>query len=169
MELLAQPATVTFDTETPSIEAALANVFVLADLRPSTRRTYQYAAKHFTKWAQGRQLDALILVAYKNYLRDNVKLSAKTRNLYLAAARTIFRQLFTVGILPFDASKMVRSFTVGKNHTRQPISDAQIKRAFSYATASSNPRMVLILNLLFRQGLRQKEVVDICVEHFNER
>jgi integrase/recombinase XerC len=74
-----------------------------------------------------------------------------------------------LGVLAFDASKLVRSFEVGAAHKRHPITDAQVKRAFAYAVKEADTRLVLILNLLMRQGLRQKEVVDIRVEDFNEQ
>lgn len=159
---------IALNTQSPPIAEALSQVFALTDLKPSTRKTYEYATKHFTSWAQDRPLDPTILIAYKNYLRDNPKLSAKTRSLYLAAARTIFRQLFSVGVLSFDASKLVRSFEVERAHKKPPITDAQVRRAFTYAHQRNDTRLVLVLNLLYRQGLRQKEVVDIRVEHFNE-
>lgn len=153
----------------PPISEMVARVFEVTDLKPSTRKTYQYAIKHFTAWASDRPLDRTILVTYKNELRERSALSAKTANLYLASARTVFRQLFVLGVLPFDASKLVRSFDVGATHKRHPITDAQVKRAFDYAARKADTRLVLILNLLMRQGLRQKEVVDIRVEDFNEQ
>lgn len=143
-------------------------VFECADLRPSTRKTYEYAAKDFLRWVGGRSLDQTILVGYKNDLRARTDLSPKTANLYLAAARTVFRQLFALGVLSFDASKLVRSFDIGPGHKRAPITDAQVKRAFAYAMRRADLRLILILNLLYRQGLRQKEVVDLRVEHFDD-
>ncbi len=168
MGSLDPPAVLTPNIGHPPVAEMIGTVFELADLRPATRKTYEYAAKNFTAWAGGLPLSPTILVAYKNYLRGNVALSAKTRNLYLSAVRTVFRQLFISGVLPFDASKMVRSFAVDTAHKRPPISDAQVGRAYTYATKSGDTRLVLILNLLLRQGLRQKEVIDLCVEHFNE-
>ena len=108
-----------------------------------------------------------VLVAYENHLRDRNELSAKAKNLYLASTQTAFRQLFALGMLPFDASKTVKSFTVSSGHKRPPITDQQAKLAFEYAARNGNLHLTLILNLLFRQGLRQKEVVDIAVEHFD--
>lgn len=158
------------DSSTPSpISEMVARVFEVTDLKPSTRKTYSYAIKHFVAWAADRPLDRTILVTYKNELRERSALSAQTANLYLAAARTVFRQLFVLGVLPFDASKLVRSFETSTTHKRHPITDAQVKRAFVYATKKADTRLVLILNLLMRQGLRQKEVVDLRVEHFNEQ
>jgi hypothetical protein len=80
-------------------------VFERAYLRPSTRKTYEYAAKDFLQWVEGRSLDQTILVSYKNDLRAREDLSPKRANFYLAAARTVFRQPFALGVLPFDASR----------------------------------------------------------------
>lgn len=153
----------------PPLSEMVARVFEVTDLKPSTRKTYQYAIKHFITWAADRALDRTILVSYKNELRERSDLSAKTANLYLAAARTVFRQLHVLGVLTFDASELVRSFEVGATHKRHPITDAQVKRAFDYAAKRADTRLILILNLLLRQGLRQKEVVDIRVDDFNEQ
>ena len=88
-------------------------------------------------------------------------------NSYLAVTRPVFRELFALGTLPFDGSKPVKAFDIGSGHKRPPVTDKQVERAFQYAERKRDPRLVLILNLLFRQGLRQKEVVDIQVEHFD--
>ena len=143
-------------------------VFALTDLRPSTRKTYVHAAKSLTAWATGRALHVRILVEYKDHLNSRTSLSAKTKNLYLAAARTVFRELFTLGVLAYDASKPVRAFEITRGHKRPPVSDKQVERAFAYVARKRDKRLLLILNLLFRQGLRQKEVVDVRVEDFNE-
>ena len=155
---------------TPEMSTAdmVSRVFDRTDLRPSTRRTYVHAAKAFVAWAGTRPLDPMILADYKNALRARTDLAAKSKNLYLAAVRTVFRQLFAWGVLPFDASKGVRAFEVAAGHKRPPVSDAQVKAAFSYAERRGDKRLTLILNLLYRQGLRQKEVVDIRVEDFDE-
>lgn len=100
-------------------------------------------------------------------MRRRTDLSARTANLYLAAARTLLHQFFIVGVLPFDASKTVKSFTIGASHKRPPITDAQVRRAFTFARQRNDLRLLLILNLLYRQGLRQKEVVDLRVEHLH--
>jgi len=157
------------DSKEFELGAAVQWVFEAADVKPSTRRTYAYAIRDFTGWAAGRPLNRAILVEYKNALRRRTDLSARTRNLYLAAARTLFRQFFVVGILPYDASKLVKSFSIGINHKRPPITDAQVRRAFKYARERGDPRLILILNLLYRQGLRQKELVDLVVDHFDEQ
>jgi integrase/recombinase XerC len=146
----------------------VSRVFDLTDLRPSTRKTYTTAARGFVQWANGRTLHLMVLVEYKNYLRERTDLSAKTKNLYLAAVRTVFRQLFTWGVLPFDASRAVKAFAVSNGHKRSPISDAQVKLAFAHVRKSNDLRMALILNLLYRQGLRQKELVELEVEQFDE-
>jgi site-specific recombinase XerD len=148
--------------------ALVDRVFALSDLAPSTKKTYQMAARHFVSWAGSRPLTTAILVEYKSALRNRTDLSAKTKNLYLAAIRTVFRRLFELGSLPVDFSKTVRSFKTNGGHKRAPISDAQVEAAFAYATKKKDHRLLLILNLLYRQGLRQKEVVDIDVEHFDE-
>jgi integrase/recombinase XerC len=144
------------------------HVFAVTDLRPSTRRTYSLAARAFTEWAIGRPLHVRVLVEYKAFLDRRTDLAAKTKNLYLSAARTVFRELFALGVLPYDASKPVRAFETSRLHRRPPITDEQVARAFRFAARRKDTRLRLILNLLYRQGLRQKEAVDIRVEDFNE-
>lgn len=153
-------------TDSP-IAAAVHKVLATTDLKPSTRRTYLFASRHFVEWAAARPIHQMILVEYKTHLRET-RLSAKTCNLYLASVRTVFRQLHLTGALPFDASKAVKSFSISRTHKRPPITDRQIERAFDFAETSGDFRLQLFLTLMFRQGLRQKEVVDLRVEHFNE-
>ena len=154
-------------TPTPTAEL-VERVFASADLRPSTRATYRHAAKTFIEWVGTRPLDPTVLAQYKKYLRERTDLSAKTKNLYLAAVRSVFRQLFALGVLPFDASRFVKAFTISNGHRRPPITDAQVAKAFAAVRRQNDQRLELILNLLYRQGLRQKEVVDLEVEHFDE-
>lgn len=156
------------DRHEPRVADLVDHVFAVTDLRPSTRRTYKLAARVLTEWAVGRPLHVRVLVEYKEFLDRRTDLAVKTKNLYLSAARTVFRELFTLGVLPFDASKPVRAFDTSRIHRRPPITDAQVAKAFRYAARQRDLRLLLILNLLYRQGLRQKEVVDIRVEDFNE-
>lgn len=157
------------DASDQSFEELARRVFEVTDLRPSTRKTYAHAVKTFTAWATGRPLHDRILVEYKTFLGQRTDLAAKSKNLYLAAARTVFRELFASGVLPFDASKRVRAFEITSTHKRPPVSDAQVASAFKYIARTKDDRLQLILNLLYRQGLRQKEVVDVRVEDFNEQ
>lgn len=57
----------TGDTEDTPIAAAVAQVLATTDLKPSTRRTYLFAARHFVEWAQSRPVHQMVLVEYKTY------------------------------------------------------------------------------------------------------
>lgn len=153
----------------PTLEEMIARVFEVSDLKPSSRRTYAYAIRDFIRWSAGHPVDQTILIRYKNYLRSRTELAPRTTNLYLAATRAVFHRLFALGILPFDASPTVRAFKIGSAHKRSPITDAQVTRAFRYASRRQDTQLVLILNLLYRQGLRQKEIVDLRIDHFDEQ
>lgn len=151
---------------TPNLEL-VQRVFELTDLRPSTRKTYQHAIRDFLAWGAGRSLTPALLVEYKNHLQRNSAISTKTKNLYLASVRTVFRRLFELGVVPSDYSGSVKSFTVGSGHKRAPITDVQVAKVFAFLNRSEDPRLTVIFSLLYRQGLRQKEVVDLAVEHFD--
>ena len=129
---MTSPQVVPTPSDPNSTATQISRVFELSDLRPSTRRTYELAVKGFLTWNGTRALGPSTLIEYKNALLLRSDLSAKTKNLYLSAVRTVVRRLFELGILEVDLSKTVRSLTISSKHKHTPISDSQVRHALSY-------------------------------------
>jgi integrase len=146
-------------------EHQIEQLLEVCDLRASTRSTYRRALKHFFAWVEAlNPRDPTILVRYKNHLTDRMDITAGTKNLYLAAVRTVYRKLFELGVLDRDLSHSVKTFVIPAGHRRSPITDAQVRRVFAYLDNKGDLRLQVLFNLLYRQGLRRKEVVGITVQ-----
>jgi integrase len=144
------------------LQGLFAQILERTDLKPGTRRVYEKALRNFTM--HGGAITPNVLVDYKNSLSARVDTSVATKNLYLSAVRTVFRRAFELGLLKQDLSKSVRSFRLGQAHKRSPISDDEVRKVFAYLNEKGDKRLLAIFNLLFRQGLRQAEVVRLSVE-----
>lgn len=149
------------------MQEAVRLVFENTDLRPSTRKTYNLAIRHFLTWFEGHPFTGAVLVQYKNELRSRTDLAPKTKNLYLATVKSVFKQMHRLGYLKVDLAATVKTFQIGNSLKRDHITDAQVLRVFRYVRSRGDLRLLLVFNLLFRQGLRQKEVADLEVSHYD--
>jgi len=160
-----------FENRRDDLMSKVEEVFRVTDLNPSTRRTYLRSTKNFVNWLGERSVvPPTVLVEYKNYLQDRSDLSTRTKNLYLSGVRTLFRQLHLMGVLERDLSKTVKSFSVHNGLRKSPISDEQVRRVFQFLQkkgTKTDKRLLLLFTLLYYQGLRQKEVLDLRVEDYD--
>lgn len=142
-------------------------VFEVTDLKESTKQTYRYGVRDFTNWNVAETLDSTTLIRYKKHLRERADLSTSTKNLYLSGVRVLARRLFELGLAERDLGKGVKGFSVTRQHKRVAISDTQVERVFRHLRKHPDKRLTLIFTLLYYQGLRQKEVLDLRVEDFD--
>ena len=142
-----------------------ATVFENSDLKPSTRQTYLRAIHAFIEWfEEGEERhDPATVIRFKRALEGRSTLSAATKNLYLNAARALYRRLFELGELDRNLGASVRGFDASRKHKRAAISDAQLKAVREYLKIDRDSRLRVIFDLLFRQGLRRNEVVTLRV------
>jgi integrase/recombinase XerC len=125
---------------------------------------YEKALRNFLAHVGEGDLNPNVLVDYKNWLAAKVDTRVATKNLYLSAVRTVFRRAFELGLVKQDLSKSVKSFRLGQAHKRSPISDAEVRKVFAHLNEKGDLRLLAVFNLLFRQGLRQAEIVRLAVE-----
>jgi len=151
--------------ESGSLRELFAAVLTNTDLKLSTAGTYRRSFPVFAAWfsSQHERHDAGTLIRYKGWLEARQELSAATKSLYLNAARVFYRRLFELGALDRNYAASVRSFQPSGRHKRTPISDVEIERVFQRARVSDDLRLQVLLNLLYRQGLRRQEVVGLRV------
>jgi integrase len=148
--------------ESTDLQALFAQILERTDLKPGTRRVYEKAIRNFI--THGLELTPNVLVDYRNSLASRIDISVATKNLYLSALRTVYRRAFELGLLKQDLSKSVRSFRLNQAHKRSPISDDEVRKVFAYLNKKGDKRLLALFNLLFRQGLRQAEVVRLAAD-----
>src|ERR1017187_6371565 len=151
----------------PSIADLAEGVFAVTDLKESTKQTYRYGVRDFLGWNTAQTLDPTTVIRYKTHLRETTDLSTSTKNLYLSGIRTFTRRLFELGLVERDFGKGIKGFSVSRQHKRAAISDTQVEQVFRYLRKNPDKRLNLIFTLLFFQGLRQKEVLDLRVDDFD--
>ena len=142
------------------------NVLELMDISETTRRTYRYGVRDFVQWNLEGTLDPSTLVRYKTFLRGRSDLTTGTKNLYLSGVRTVVKTLYTYGVLDRDPGQGLKGFKINRNHKRGPITDIEVEKVFKVLKDSADLRLFPIFGLMFLQGLRQKEVLNIKVEDF---
>lgn len=148
----------------PSIADLAEGVFAVTDLKESTKQTYRYGVRDFLGWNTAQTLDPTTLIRYKKHLRETTHLSTSTKNLYLSGVRVFARRLFELGLVERDFGKGIKGFSISRQHKRAAISDTQVEQVFRYLRKDPDKRLLLIFTLLYFQGLRQKEVLDLRVE-----
>jgi integrase/recombinase XerC len=142
-------------------------VFAVTDIKNSTKQTYRYGVRDFASWNVAGTLDATTLIRYKKHLRERADLSTSTKNLYLSGVRVLVRRMFELGLAERDLGKGVKGFSVSRQHKRAAISDTQVEKVFRYLRQNPDKRLILVFTLMYYQGLRQKEVLDLRVEDFD--
>jgi site-specific recombinase XerD len=142
-----------------------ATVLANCDVKPTTRDTYRRAFPNFASWfaVHDERHDPATLIRYKTWLTEQTQLAAASKSLYLNAARLLYRRLFELGALDRNYAASIRGFAQSAKHKRAPISDTQLDHLFAYLNERRDPRLLVIFNLLYRQGLRRHEVVSLRV------
>jgi site-specific recombinase XerD len=157
------------DWGTLPLETIAERVFANTDLKASTRTTYQRAIPVFAGWVRDHQEqhDPATLVRFKAWLSARIDLAPATKSVYLNAPRVLYRRLFELGVIDQNLATSVRGFQISRKHKKSPIGDDQLAALHAYLQRARDPRLTLLFDLLFRQGLRRQEVVQLRVSDFD--
>ena len=155
-------------TNATNIQSQLEAVIAGMDISPETRRKYAARAEHIAAFI-GSQMAAGVpavdwLPSYKRELLSSY--SAATAAVYFAAARAVFKRLYTLGLTPSDLTGGVKGVKTSRGHKRAGVSKEEVSRLKSVLTGA-DPRTRAIIALLLLQGLRQIEVSRLNVTDVN--
>lgn len=153
------------DLATLPFESVAERVFANTDLKPSTRTTYLRSIPVFASWLRDHdeRHDAGTLIRFKAWLDQRVDIAPATKSVYLNAPRVLYRRLFELGIIDQNLAASVRGFQITRKHKKSPIADEQLARLHTFLAAKNDARLTLLFDLLYRQGLRRNEVVNLRV------
>lgn len=144
-------------------------LFDTLDIQPNTKIEYQKRILKFFDWMDNQNITRDLLIAYKQYLRDDNTLGVASKNKYLTTARIALREMYRQGLTPVDLSVGVSSFQQSVKHKVNGLNEEEVAKICEYLQAQDqsfkNARLRALVSLLLFQGLRQ---IEICRLDFND-
>ncbi|HEY1644871.1 MAG TPA: site-specific integrase [Candidatus Saccharimonadales bacterium] len=145
-------------------------VFERLDIIDATKAEYQRRLTMFLDYVEAGGLTVNTLLNYKRLLGSREDLSVSSKNKYLTAARIFMRELHRQGVMPMDITPNVRNFRQGKYHKKDGLTDKEVELVQTWCYMHvGDVRDVVIVCLLFYQGLRQAEVCRLNWEDISWR
>lgn len=145
------------------------SIFDTLDIQPSTKSEYQKRILKFFRYMETQTITRDLLLAYKQYLRDDNTLGISSKNKYLTTARIALREMYRQGLTPIDLSVGVSSFQQNIKHKVNGLTEEEVVKICNYLkeqdNSFKNKRLKALAALLFFQGLRQ---IEICRLDFND-
>ena len=145
------------------------NIFDTLDIQPSTKSEYQKRILKFLRFMETQTITRDLLLAYKQYLRDDNTLGVASKNKYLTTARIALREMYRQGLTPVDLSVGVSSFQQNIKHKVNGLTEEEVARVCEYLQTQDgsfkSARLRALVSLLLFQGLRQ---IEICRLDFND-
>jgi integrase len=151
-----------------SLLARVNEVIDAIDISETSRRQYKREVLPFLKWLGPNQVHPNILLDYKRYLQGLTDIGSGTKSKYLTVARVFLRELYRLRVIPLDVTAGIRSFKMSRPHKKSPITDDELGRIWEHLNShEADPRLRVIIGLMYFQGLRRVEVTRLRVEDFN--
>lgn len=140
--------------------------------KENTRTKYFKDMVEFNAWLTGKEFSIDTVMKYRNeYLeKQRTDIGTGTKNLKLAALRTLVKELYFRGIIPIDITGKLKNFTVDTKH-KSGLDMGEVQRVKAYIQGLTDEKKRVRLNAMFSlltlQGFRQFEVCNILVGDFN--
>lgn len=145
------------------------NIFDTLDIQPNTKSEYQKRILKFLRFMETQTITRDLLLAYKQYLRDDNTLGVASKNKYLTTARIALREMYRQGLTPVDLSVGVSSFQQNIKHKVNGLTEEEVARICEYLQTQDgsfkSARLRALVSLLLFQGLRQ---IEICRLDFKD-
>lgn len=151
------------------------NLQSICDAQPckeNTRTKYFKDMTEFNAWLTGKEFSIDTVMKYRNeYLTKRTDIGTGTKNLKLAALRTLVKELYFRGIIPIDITGKLKNFNTETGHKKDGLDMGEVQRVKAYiqniTDGKKRTRLNTMFHLLTLQGLRQFEVCNIIVEDFS--
>jgi len=142
------------------------------DVAKTSRATYTRSLRQFIRWLdetgrQSLQLDRKDILAYKDYLQEN--LSAYSVNQYLTAVRKLYQWMESQKIYP-DITRGIKGVQKPEGFRKDVLTPEQLREALSAMDTDrlTGMRDYALFNLMARTGLRDIEVSRALVEDIRQ-
>lgn len=151
------------------------NLQSICDAQPckeNTRTKYFKDMNEFNAWLTGKEFSIDTVMKYRNeYLTKRTDIGTGTKNLKLAALRTLVKELYFRGIIPIDITGKLKNFNTETGHKKDGLDMNEVQKVKAYiqniTDGKKRTRLNTMFHLLTLQGLRQFEVCNIVVEDFS--
>ena len=157
------------------------NIFITSNLqsivdaqpcKDNTRAKYLKDMCEFVKWLDCQPFSIDTVMRYRNeYLSKRTDIGTGTKNLKLAALRTLVKELYFRSVVPVDMSGKLKSFAVETGHKKDGLNLFEVQNVKAYILGIEDEykraRLYAMFSLMTLQGLRQMEVCNISIEDFN--
>jgi integrase/recombinase XerC len=139
--------------------------------KENTRTKYFKDMTEFNAWLTGKEFSIDTVMKYRNeYLTKRTDIRTGTKNLKLAALRTLVKELYFRGIIPIDITGKLKNFNTETKH-KSGLDMGEVQRVKAYIQGLTDEKKRVRLNTMFSlltlQGFRQFEVCNILVGDFN--
>ena len=143
-------------------------IFDSLDVSDTTRQDYKYRIGSFLDYTRKHGVNMNSFLEYKRLLASRTDYSISTKNKYLAAAKIFLKELNRQGILPYNITQNVKSFSQDKKHKKDGLDTGEINKLCQFIAqlpiTQENTRLRAIVALLTLQGLRQVEIIRLDVK-----
>jgi len=145
---------------------------------PHTRRNYRLDIQHFRKFMaeyfpEVRQLahiERAHLVAYRNYLQEELDLAPKTINRRFSSLSTYFAFLVEKGLRETNPVSCIRRPRQEVRHATSDLSDEEVRALFRVVESRKVSSMHrTLIHLLFSTGMRKAEVINLRIKNFKHQ
>ena len=108
------------------------SIFDTLDIQPNTKSEYQKRILKFFDFMNHQTITRNLLLAYKQYLRDDNTLGIASKNKYLTTARIALREMYRRGLTPVDLSVGVSSFQQNIRHKVNGLTEEEVVKICNY-------------------------------------
>ena len=145
---------------------------------PHTRRNYRLDIGHFRKFMATyfptikhlADIERAHLVAYRNYLQENLDLAPKTINRRFSSLSTYFAFLVEKGLRETNPVTCIRRPRQEVRHATADLSDEQVRALFRVMEDKKVSSMHrTLIHLLFSTGMRKAEVINLRIKNFKQQ
>lgn len=160
--------TITLSSE--SLLERAKQVFSTLDIKEETRCDYEKSIKTFVDYVQMNPLTVNTFKEFKKRLRTRRDIGVSCKNKYLISARVLLRELASTGSMP-DITYNVKGFKQGKKHKKDGLNRGEVDKLVAVLRTMPDDfvglRFKAIVALLMYQGLRQKEIAGMDMDHID--
>lgn len=136
-----------------------------------TKITYKGNVEHFLDFIQNEGINSMSFGEYRNALEKVERLSPKTKNAYLSAAKALLKEALKYGLLPVNITANVPQFKIPTGHTKDGVQESELYKILAtikkIKRTSTRLKMLAFFHLFAGEGLRQMEAQQIKMEDIN--
>lgn len=146
-------------------------LFENIDVSETTRKDYSYRIKDFIIFSSKSKNGSNQLLEYKRFLAKRNDITVSTKNKYLITAKIFLKEMYRNNLISTDLTVNIKSFSQDKKHKKFGLTQSEIEKIYEHLEELPDNKYTLrqkaLFTLLAIQGLRQIEIVRLCLSDVN--